>query len=447
MAFINWITENIILPVSDIMLNQSVTKYLMFLQKSQYWSKSELEEYQNAKLVALISHSYNYVPYYNYLFRQNKLKPSDIRNKSDLWKIPILTKENIRKNKDKLIAKSIKKRQYLHSGSSGSTGEPLEFLVSKESYSINVATNLRGWYWSGYRLGDKFIKLSVNPRKGIKKLQDFITRNKYLYAEQLNDENFARIVKEIINYKPSILRGYPTPLLFLVNYANKNNIDLPKLKAINTTGSILYPELREIIEKAFDCKIFDSYSGEGGACVFECSNRSCYHSSMEYAITEIVDENGNPSQKGKVITTDLWNYVMPFIRYDTQDIIELSDNECSCGRNLLQVKRILGRDTDVLVTPKGKYLILHNFGGYFKQLKEVEQFQVRQEKIDRFDIYLTINSNNSSEIRNEVYNYWKNFINEEVQINIKIVDEIPLTKSGKRRYVIRSNDIPLRLYV
>lgn len=448
MSLRNIITENIILPLSDILLGQSVYKNFKFLQKSQWWTETELKEYQNKKLKALINHAYENVPYYTELFKKLKLTPSDIKTADDLVKLPILTKDVVRKNvkNGKLIAKNIPKNKTIIKGSSGSTGEPLQFPITKEAYSFNIlAANIRGWYWMGYRLGDKYIKLSQNPRNNIKKLQDIFTRNKYLFVQQLNSENFSNIIKNIYKYKPIVLRSYPDPLLFLVNYSQKNNILLPKLKAINTTGNTLFPEARKKIENSFNCLVFNSYSCEGTATIFECPSHECYHSAMEYAVSEVIDKKENYVKRGRLITTDLWNYATPLVRYDTQDIIELSNKKCSCGRDLLAVKEIHGRDSDILITPQGKYLIVHIFTIYFEWLDSVEQFQVRQDKIDVFDILLKVNSKYSPEVEKEIYNYWEKYIDEDVKIKIHVVDDIPLAKSGKRRFLIRNKNIEIKI--
>jgi phenylacetate-CoA ligase len=168
---------------------------------------------------------------------------------------------------------------------------------------------------------------------------------------------------------------------------------------------------------------------------------------MEYAITEIIS-NGhevNSGEKGRVITTDLINYAVPFIRYDTQDYVTKSKEKCSCGRNLLPIEKIDGRDSDILITPKGKYLIVHNFTGYFEWIDSVEQFQIRQDKIDEFDIILIVNSKYTHEIERKIFKYWEEYINENVKIEINVVDDIPLTKSGKRRFLIRNKDIKLKM--
>ena len=443
----NILNEKIILPLADIALGQSIKKHLDFLLKSQWWSESDLKEYQNEKLIALIKHAYENVPYYNELFKKLKLRPDDIRNSDDLVKLPILTKEEIRENfkSGKIIAKNISKKELILSGSSGSTGEPLQFYITKDAESFSKACAIRGWNWMGYSLGDRYIKLSQNPRKGIKRIQDKVNNCCYLFAQQLTNDSFRIITESILKAKPSFIRGYPDPILFLAKYIRENNITLPPVTAINTTGNILFPETKALIEEVFHAPVFDSYSCEGGAGVSECDTHHCYHSSMEYAVTEIMSDSKevNPGENGRVITTDLHNYAVPFIRYDTQDYVVKSSKQCTCGRNLLPIDKIEGRDSDILITPKGKYLIVHNFTGYFEWLDSVDQFQIRQDKIDEFNLLLKVNSKYSFEVEKEIYNYWEKYIDEDVKIKIHVVDDIPLTKSGKRRFLIRDKSITL----
>jgi len=97
MSFKNIISEKIILPMSDLILGQSVSKHLKFLQKSQWWTKEQLEEFQNKRLKMLLEHAYSSVPYYTDMFNKLDLKPEDFKTKHDLKKLPILTKEIIKK--------------------------------------------------------------------------------------------------------------------------------------------------------------------------------------------------------------------------------------------------------------------------------------------------------------------------------------------------------------
>ena len=445
MKIVNFISEKVTLPLSDLITGQRAHYYLNLLMKSQWWSQEEMKEYQNYKLRNLITFAVNTVPYYQSLFKKQNLSIDDIQSMKDLYKIPILKKDEIKKaGKNIFSSNRISGRKVLKASSSGSTGEPLFYFTTKDAYSLNIAANLRGWYWMGYRLGDKYVKLSQNPRKNaLKQLQDKLSRNYYLTTNPLNDSNFKFILSEIEEYKPKVIRCYPDPLLFLARFKQEH----PEFKyapsSITTTGNTLHDETRHEIETAFNCKVFDSYSCEGNSIVFECPTHKCYHSTEEYGISEIIDKNGNLVKDGigKLITTDLCNFAHPFIRYDTQDLVEVTTEACSCGRNLLRINRIIGRDSDVIDTPNGKYIV-HDFTIFFALQntplkKSVDKFQVVKTKGKSIIFYLVINDFFNSEVKHYIKDYWEKQF--KLPVKVRIIDKISLTKSGKRRFIINEN--------
>jgi len=266
-----------------------------------------------------------------------------------------------------------------------------------------------------YRLGDKYAKLSQNSRKNlIKRLQDKMSCSLYLATNPLTDSNFEFILKEIEQYKPKVIRCYPDPLLFLARYKQSHPEFSYQPQSITTTGNTLHPETRAEIENSFGCKIFDSYSCEGNSTVFECPTHSCYHSTEEYGISEIVNKNEERISNGvgRLISTDLWNLAHPFIRYDTQDSVEIDDTKCACGRSLMRINSILGRDNDVLVASNGQKYIVHNFTGFFQidipQInRSVEQFQVVKKKDGSVLFRLVINHKFNEFVAEYIRSYWE----------------------------------------
>jgi phenylacetate-CoA ligase len=447
----NLLTHKTLLPIGDIITGNSISKHLKFLFESQWWNKEQIKDYQEMKLRNLIKHSIQTVPYYNDLFKRLGLKAEDIQTHNDLKKLPILTKAIMKKEGiEAFKSYAIPKRDMLLSSSSGSTGEPLQFYVTKNSASILRATDIRGWYWMGYKLGDKYVKLSMNSRSSrIKKIQDFFNRCLYLSSTQLTKQAFNNIIDKLEKYDPKFIRGYPAPFFFLSEIVEKRKgINFPNLLAISTTGSTLNSDVREKIQKIFKVKIYDSYGCEGGASFNQCENLSHYHPAEEYAISEFIEDNftkNDPDKAKRHITTDLHNFATPFIRYDTQDYFVLGEKtNCKCGRNFLNILKIKGTDCDILITPSGKYLISENFTGYHGWAPSVEQYQVYQDKLNLIYIRLVVNKLFNNTVKNELSNYWKDYIGHDVELIFEIVDEIKLTPSGKRRILIRNSEIKIK---
>jgi phenylacetate-CoA ligase len=166
---------------------------------------------------------------------------------------------------------------------------------------------------------------------------------------------------------------------------------------------------------------------------------------MEYSIAEILDEDGNEVNEGEMgrkIVTSLWNFSTPFIRFDSKDIVQ-KGTKCSCGRGLETIKKIKGRDNDILVTPDGNFLIAQSFTVYFKLIRAIDQFQVYQPSKKELIFKLVVNESYNSSLEKEIINHWKNYTNNTMIISIDKVDQIGLLKSGKRRFLIRNKEINL----
>ncbi len=442
MSLKNLLAEKVILPASDILTGQSIACKLAWLRKSQFWSRDEIHAFQTKRLRKLLRQASDRVPYYRDLFTGLGFEPDDLKSSADLSSLPLLQKKTIKlQGVERFNAAGFPPSKTVKRSSSGSTGEPLFYLTGKDAYSLNLAVHLRGWYWMGYRLGDRYVKLSQNQRKNsVKRMQDIFSNNLYLSINPLLDSNFDRILDQIERFRPKIIRCYPDPMLYLARYRRNKTKYRFVPDAINTTGNTLFPEARREIEEAFGCPVFDAYGTEGAATIFECPKHGCYHAADEYGISEVLDELGNPIERGigRLIATDLWNFVHPFIRYDTQDLVEIDDNPCGCGRKLKRIVRILGRDNEVLEMKNGRKFIVHNFTGFFHndepELKRaIDRFQVVN-KGNQVVFNLQVNNRFDQDVLLFVKKYWEKEM--QIEVAVEVLEQIPLTASGKRRFIL-----------
>lgn len=442
----NAIFRKIIFPMMEQYYGTEIQTKLNWLNKTQWYSRKEIEELQEKKLRALINHAYRNVPYYHNLFKKENIYPENIKNKEDLKKIPILTKDLIRKNLLDLLARNIKQKNIIESYSSGSTGEPMKYYIDKRAETSRWAQTFRCWNWAGYNLGDNYVKISLNPRKKlVKRFQDLLLNTNYIYAFGITETNINQELRRIEKFRPKIIRGYASYMFGIAKMMERLDIEFSGA-SIATTGSMLYPNYRNVIEKQFNCRVFDGYGGEGTAVSFECENHDCYHLCDEDVIVEFIKESGitAPNEIGRIVFTNLENYAMPFIRYDIKDLGTFSDEVCSCGRGLSLMKSIAGRDSDIVVTSKGDIIVVEFFVILFEYIKGVNQFQVIQEKKDKLVIKIVKNDLFTNDdfllINNEIQKKMGN----DSEIDIEFVDEIPLSgRSGKRRIVI--SKIPINL--
>ena len=131
---------------------------------------------------------------------------------------------------------------------------------------------------------------------------------------------------------------------------------------------------------------------------------------------------------------------MPLINYKVGDLIEITDNECPCGRTLKIIKRIIGRDTDVITTKSGKKIVVHLFTGLFQYASGIKYFQIIQNKIDEIEIFIVKKDNFKKEELDYIINKINDSSGNELKINISFTKKIPREESGKRR--ILKSSIP-----
>ncbi len=427
------IYKNVIFPTMEFIKGTSIQRYLRWLNKTQWLNSNELEEIQNKKLRALVKHAYENVPYYHRIFRDLNLKPDDIKSKEDLQKIPVLTKEIIRKNFSDLIAVNTPRSRFIETQSSGSTGEPLRFFVDKKAYSHGWAQTFRCWSWAGFSIGDPYVKIGAKPRTTfLKKLQDRLMNCLYVPREDIfNACDYW--INRIKNKHPKIVRGFPSYIYFLAKVVNDTSVEINP-NAVMTTGEMLIPQHRDTIENAFNCKVFDCYGGEATPIAFECELHESYHICDEIVIVEVVKGN-ETADVGEIVITNLDNYVMPFIRYRIQDLGRMGDGVCSCGRGLSLLDSIEGRTGSVVLTPSGKVLFPLFFTDLFRDLDGVDQFQIIQNKIDKIKIKIVKNEKFTYDELRYIVSKLRS-VDSELEVIVEFVDGIHPLNSGKIAIIV-----------
>lgn len=441
----SFIVKHVGIPIAETIARMPVSKHLRELLRTQWLSLDDIRMMQERRLASVIEHCYNTVPLYRRFMDERSLTPEDIRSVEDLVKLPILTKEIIRANYPELvISSSFRPSQLIETTSSGSTGEPFKFVLSKEEKARKWAGLYRFWAWAGYELGDRIVSITAFPPRAFKKaslLRYLETRYSGilgLYATELSADNVKSFIETISRFTPKVIRGYSSTLHYLAQSLTERGVKL-QVSAACTTGETIHDFQRELIEAAFGCKVYDGYGGEGMEIAGQCGHDKNYHINAEDVIVEILDEDGRPCEpgvEGQVVLTDLNRYSMPLIRYNIQDLAALSGKQCVCGRGLPMLERISGRLTDVGVTPSGKLISSYLFSILFRELvPRVKQFQVVQEKRDHLVVYI-VPGDGFQEVSEYVRSSIRERVGSEVSIDIKTVEEIPVAPSGKRRLFI-----------
>ncbi|MGY8927894.1 MAG: hypothetical protein ACKVJC_11460, partial [Flavobacteriales bacterium] len=206
----SWLLKNVVLRIAEKAMGTSISGKLKTARKMSDWSREEIEDWQLQKLRALIHHAYNNTRYYKRVFDEHGLTPSSIQTKSDLAKVPILTKKDIRENFEEIVPLNIKSISHKKASTGGSTGEPLRYYLDHESWSFTNANTINNWERTSYRYGDKYIALGstslfVEKRSSYKhriyyKLKNKIGWNGINMSDRVCRDYIGVIRKERVRY-------------------------------------------------------------------------------------------------------------------------------------------------------------------------------------------------------------------------------------------------------
>lgn len=166
------------------------------------------------------------------------------------------------------------------------------------------------------------------------------------------DEQLRWLVRE----SPDYLLAHAVNVQALAERSLELGLVLPRLKQARTYGEMLRPEARGIVRKAWGVEIADSYSCEElGYPALQCPQCDFYHVQAESVILEILGDDGipcKPGEAGRVVWSSLHNFAMPLLRYAIGDYAEAGES-CDCGRGFPVLRRIVGRQRNMLVRPDG----------------------------------------------------------------------------------------------
>ena len=417
-------------------------KKLEELKESDWWTVDEISSYHEATLPNVIKQAYENVPYYRNLFKSHKLVPDDIRTISDLRKIPLLKKSQVRANQGDMLDRRFPKKELSSVTTSGTTGSPITVYLSSEGLQFQWAVRWRHKARFGLRLGDKSLMLGARLPVPIKQNKPPYWRhnrainNTYLSTYLLTPETMPHVIDWLNSEDLDYYTGYPSAMYVLARFMKSSGNRLLNRPKYTVTGAeTLLPVFEQTIQAVFGTMVTDQY-GMAEACGnFSMCELGRFHLDSEFCIVELLPIKGlEHTRLRRLVFTGLTNPAMPFIRYDIGDYGIMAEGPCECGRQSLSIEAIDGRVDDYVRTPAGQMVI--GLGQVLQWTSGVDQTQIIQNKINEVD-FLIVPSRSYNKDRDQLIleKELRKRVGNSLKINFQVVDSIPLTKSGKYRAV------------
>ncbi len=362
-----------------------------------------LRKLQTGRLQQVVRHIYDNVPFYQNKMRELGIAPEDIKDISDIVKLPFTTKDEMREVYPLgLLAVDKEKIQEVHT-SSGTTGKPVvDAYTAKDldiwsevmartlsmggctaadtvqnAYGYGLFTGGLGAHYGARRIGATVLPISGgNTRRQLTIMQDF---------------------------NSTILTCTPSYSLYIAEFAAEEGIDMSSLSLKSAMlGAEPWSEsMRREIENKLHLKAYDIYGlteiiGPGVAS--ECEQQNGLHIFEDHFYPEIINpETGEPvapGEKGELVITTITKEGTPVLRYRTRDITYFLQDECPCGRTSRRMHRLLGRTDDMLII-RGVNIFPSQVEHVLVQIDMVEpHYQLvvdRQGKLDNLEVQVEMN--------------------------------------------------------
>ena len=410
-------------------------------------SRDNILEYQRTRVRQLIQHAVQTTPYYRDLLIDIGLSHDDLTqlfstDSTDISIIPPLEKKSIRDQLHNLLSDISPDQKRIENATGGSTGTPLKFYQDRTYWNHR---NLSVYYfdrWGGWDFGEPQLVIwgapaDVNTGSRWKQKLNRYWRNQFwLDGFQLTETAMQTTFEKMRQWQPKTILAYPSSLHQFAKYLNEQNLK-PNwdLKGIISSAEMLYPHYRTLAESTFGTKIYNRYGGrEVGLIAMECCEGRMHINCRDIFFE--IDSDDPYRIPGDILITQLNNWTMPFIRYRIGDIGRLSNERCPCDNQLPVLAELLGRSTATFRTKSG--MLVH--GGYFTQqfynIEGVSQFQLIQDSFEECKLKLVINEEWTEKTCDEIVLKIQEKLGTNVSVDVKYVEEIPLSRSGKREFTI-----------
>jgi len=390
--------------LNPVFLGRVLKSYLVDPNRLRRRTNEELEKFQNISLKKMVKYAYQ-TPLYRDKYKKAGINPRDIKGLNDIEKLPIITKEDIRKySPNGIVPPNFNKKTAIISRTGGTTGESLPIY-------FDIYTVIKGMLGIVRALKEYDVDWKKTKMCLLIDLSERSFENEYFInsifpvikpiVSQKNIQIFdlfdisSDAIKKIEKFQPEFIGGYPYALIQLAILKNKGYGKNISPRCIMSSGSYLDNYLRKLVEETFETKVYDFYAAtESGPIAFECKN-GYYHVHSDLIYPEFIrnGEHVSSGEPGTLILTKLYGKGTPIIRYDgMDDVVTTLGNDCNCGLAGTLIKKIHGRKNDSILLPDGKMALpsfietIMSETVFETKANKIQRMQIIQHKIDNLEI-------------------------------------------------------------
>ncbi|MDD5264065.1 MAG: hypothetical protein PHU43_04420 [Candidatus Bipolaricaulis sp.] len=428
--------------VVDGLRGSPVRRQIAELDAVDRMAPAERLRWQRERLAEILAHARDTTPFYH-----DRIPPRvDAQTAPEvLGSLPIIDKRLIKDRFDEFVSAAFRRVALVEGHTNGSTGAPFAFYMNRRRRDRVRAETLFFGRWTGYRVGEPHVFLRLlfwHPKPVVARL---LENQLILEPRGLGSVEIDRLLRRIRRSKAVTLIGYPSVLALLARRRLEAGgpESLPMRSAISI-GEILLPGARETIERGFGCPVFERYSAtEVGYIAHDCEHHRLHMNVGSLWFELLPPDSGTveaQSSERRIVVTDLFNYGMPFLRYELADRVRPDEGACSCGRTSPLLRSVLGRVSDRITLPDRRDIEATGLGGIFYDLSAIRQFQLVQTAPDRYAIVVVPEPTFDDETRRTILRRAHALFGDRATLELSLVERIAPLPAGKHAYILSTVD-------
>ena len=337
---------------------------------------ASLLELRERKLRSLVDHAWRNVEHYRRLLEEAGVDPASIRTLADLERIPVTTRDDLRRNgAEAILSRGTDPATCVRYVTSGTTGKSLVVLASRAEWRARMLLELRGLWATGlFRPRDRLAIIGPvrwGPLHLYQRLGLF--RRDYISPWLPVEAQIARLER----LRPTVLWAYPSMLAAIVHRLGGRLSAVVRPRALITSSEGIPDDLAAAVHADLDVEWFNFYGAmETGRIAWECRAHDGLHVNEDRLVMEHL--SGAPTDTRTVITA-LDFRTMPILRYELGDDTEPIEGACSCGLSFPRIRPPKGRISGLIQLPDGRALASWSLRSIIRELPGVDQYRLVQE--------------------------------------------------------------------
>ena len=419
--------------------------YLMKLDKKVPQDYAKAKACQDKLVHKTMKRAYDHVPYYRAKFDQLGLTPADFNSTEDLAKFPVMTRKDMREWMEDVFKDNPDfEDKWEIFKTSGSSGVPLRFALTHREAACMNANWIRVLMFAGYKpFTGKMLSFltthsKVDPKKGDSWVQKLGIMRRKIVPEHLYVGEGMRDLIELVNeYKPDCLCFRKNVLVRMALYAKNHGMKIHQPKVYTPVSEMVDEMTRKLLLETYGPGLMDAYGcNETGSCAVRLPGKDLYYIYADTHVLNLIDENGNLADEGRVIGTTLYKRDFPIINY------EIGDTATSETINGLRfIKTIKGRTNDMVKHANGTETSATELMKIPNGITGIAQFRYVQTALDEIHILLVKDPDSNANTKEDIEKFYEKKVEElygypEYKLVFEWMDEIPPDENGKMRCFI-----------